>query len=134
LIETLSILSILITDFPSFVSALDLNPPPLTVITPLLSHARPAVRKRATHTLAQFVPLAGLSLFEGLYSSEIRPNLTPVANVEKQRTTVNLVTAIARVSPQRIASVISEVVPGILKALARDDDELRDGSLQVRLI
>lgn len=131
LIETLSILTILISDFPAYVTALELNPPPLVVIAPLLSHARPAVRKRATQTLAQFVPLSSQALFDGLLASDIRPNLAPTAALEKQRTVVNLVAAIARVSPQRIAPALPEVVPAVLKALSRDDDELREGSLQV---
>ncbi|KZV77591.1 TIP120-domain-containing protein [Peniophora sp. CONT] len=130
LIETLSILTILISDFPAYVTALSLNPPPLVVIAPLLSHARPAVRKRATQTLAQFVPLSSQELFDGLLASDIRPNLAPSASLERQRTVVNLLAAIARVSPQRVAPALPEVVPAILKALTRDDDELRESSLQ----
>ena len=125
-------MTILISDFPAYVTALELNPPPLVVIAPLLTHARPAVRKRATQTLAQFVPLSSQDLFDGLLASNIRTNLAPTVGLEQQRTVVNLVAAIARVSPQRIAPALPEVVPAILKALGRDDDELRESSLQVR--
>ena len=131
MIETLSILSILITKYPSFVSSLVLEPQPLKVLTPLLSHPRPAVRKRATITLAQFVPLASANLFNSLMGSEITPNLLSTANIEGQRTTVNLIAALSRTSPQRIASSLGELVPGILKTFSRDDDELKDVSLQV---
>lgn len=54
LIETLSILSILITRFPVHVSSPDIKPQPLSVLTPLLSHPRPAVRKRAIVTLGMW--------------------------------------------------------------------------------
>lgn len=134
LIETLSILSILVTEFPSFIANLDLEPPPLAVISPLLSHPRPAVRKRATQTLAQFAPLASGELFEALLTSEIRSNLSVTVSIEKQRTAVSLIAAIARVTPQRIAPALSEIVPGVLKLISNDDDELRDGSLQVRVL
>lgn len=52
--------------------------------------------------------------------------------MEKQRTTVQLVAAVVRQSPLSIAGVLGDVVPGILKAVQKDDDELREGSLQVR--
>lgn len=60
------------------------------------------------------------------------PNLAQSANVDKQMTTVQLVAAIARSSPQQIAPSLPEIVPGILKATQRDNDELREASLQVR--
>jgi len=102
------------------------------VLTPLLSHGRHAVRKRAIVTLAQFCPLCAQPLFTELLSTDILANLAPSASVEKQRTTVLLVAAIARTSPQRIAVGLAEIVSGVLKAVTRDDDELREGSLQVR--
>jgi cullin-associated NEDD8-dissociated protein 1 len=113
------------------VAGLDLNPQPLTVITPVLSHPRAAVRKRATQTLAQYIPLASADLFQNLLASEILPNLAANANIEKQRTTVGLVAAVARTSPQRIVGSLPEILPGIVKATSRDDDDLREGCLQV---
>lgn len=72
-------------------------------------------------------------MFSGLLSSEMMPNLAPTANVEKQMTMVQLVAAIARSSPQRIAPSLPEIVPGLLKATQRDNDDLREASLQVRI-
>ena len=51
--------------------------------------------------------------------------------VATQRTTVQLIAAIARFSPQIIAPALSDLVPGILKGASQDDDELRESSLQV---
>ena len=131
LIETLSVLSILITRFAAFLSDAGLKPPPLETLSPLLSHPRPAVRKRAIVTLAQFLPVSQAQLFSGLLGSTILPGLAPSASIDQQRTVVQLVTAVARHSPQQIAPVLGDIVPSVLKAVQRDDEELREGSLQV---
>jgi cullin-associated NEDD8-dissociated protein 1 len=131
LIETLAILSILISRFPAHFSSFE--PQPLVVLAPLLAHQRPAVRKRAIITLSQFVPISQPNLFAGLLGSYVFPFLVSSASVEKQRTTVQLVAAIARHSPLQIAPVLGQVVPGILDAIQRDDDELREGGLQVAM-
>ncbi|KAJ6614944.1 armadillo-type protein [Mycena sp. CBHHK59/15] len=130
LVETLAILSILISRFPAHLSSATLSPQPLTVLAPLLVHTRPVVRKRAIITLAQFVPISQGYLFTDLLATHVFPFLASNANVEKQRTTVNLVAAVARTAPTQIAPVLAEIVPGVLKAVQRDDDELREGCLQ----
>ncbi|KAA1468316.1 TIP120-domain-containing protein [Dentipellis sp. KUC8613] len=130
LMETLDILKILITHFPSYVSSLILDPPPIKVLTPLLSHPRIAVRKRAILTLSEFVPITAPERTSELLLTEVIPNLTPAASADKQRTTVQLVAALARSAPQQVAGGIKEIVPSILQAVQRDDDELREGSLQ----
>ena len=132
-IETLAILSILITRFPAYLSDPSLSPPPLTVITPLLSHTRVAVRKRAITTLAQFLPITQPQLFLDLLKTLVIPNLAPSADIDRQRTTVQLVAAVARHSPHQIAPVLNDVVPGIIKAIAKEDEELRESGLQVSL-
>ncbi|KAF8217872.1 armadillo-type protein [Mycena galopus ATCC 62051] len=58
------------------------------------------------------------------------PYLAANANLAKQRTAVNLVATVARTAPTQITPVLAEIVPGVLKAVQRDDDELREGSLQ----
>ncbi|KAF8651023.1 hypothetical protein AX16_004957 [Volvariella volvacea WC 439] len=128
LVETLSILSILVIRFPSHLSGLE--PQPLTVFPPLLSHPRPLVRKRAILTLAQFVPISQPTLVSGLLQTYVFPNLVPGASIDKKRTTVQLVAALARHSPTHISPVLGEIIPGILKAVHQEDEELREGSLQ----
>ncbi|EGN92705.1 hypothetical protein SERLA73DRAFT_98928 [Serpula lacrymans var. lacrymans S7.3] len=130
LIETLSILSILIGRFPVHVSGPSLEPQPLTALAPLLSHPRPAVRKRAILTMSQFVPVAQPELFNNLLQTHVMPFLPASANIEKQRTTIQLIAAIVRQSPQQLAPVLNDIVPGIVKAVQRDDDELREGCIQ----
>ena len=41
-----------------------------------------------------------------------------------------LVAAVARTAPTQIAPVLGDIVPGVVKAVQRDDDELREGRLQ----
>ncbi|KAG9310349.1 armadillo-type protein [Chiua virens] len=130
LLETLSTLSILISRFPAHFADPYLSPQPLTAIAPLLTHSRPAVRKRAISTLSQFVPVAPPELFSALLQSSISPFLAADANLEQQRTTVNLVAAIFRQSPQQLTPSLGDIVPGLLQAVRRDDDELREGCLQ----
>jgi hypothetical protein len=91
------------------------------------------VRKRAIITISQFIPISQPALFSALLVADVLPNLTASATLEKQRTTVQLVAAVARNSPSQIAPVLSNIVPGILQAVEKSDDELREGSLQVRI-
>ncbi|KAF9527112.1 armadillo-type protein [Crepidotus variabilis] len=130
LVETLAILSILISRFPVAIASTTHDPPPLAVLAPLLSHTRPVVRKRAIVTLSQFIPISPPTLFSDLFQANVLPNLSPSAGLEKQRTTVQLIAAVVRHSPSQIAPVLSQIVPGILQAVEKDDDELREGSLQ----
>ena len=89
------------------------------------------MRKRVILTLSQFFPVSPPELCNHLLLTNVLPNLEPNASLEQQRTTVNLVTAILRQSPQQLTASLGEIIPGILRAVQRDDDELREGCLQV---
>ena len=128
-IETLSILSILISRFPKYLSNPDLDPQPVAVLLPLLGHARVAVRKRTILTLSQFLPGAQQQVFDDLVKTIIIPGLQ--ANIEERRTTVQLVAAVTRQSPQKIAPILNDLVPGVLNNAAKEDDELREYTLHV---
>jgi hypothetical protein len=55
----------------------------MKALTPLLSHQRPAVRKRAVTTLAVLVSASGdVKLFEGLVNNTIVKNLKRVVALE----------------------------------------------------
>ncbi|CAE7220838.1 unnamed protein product, partial [Rhizoctonia solani] len=123
LIETLATLTILVTRFPSQVPPQE----PMTVLTPLLLHGRPAVRKRAISTIASFVPTLSQGDLQQFIASTILPGLQPSASLEKQRTTVHLVAAVARY----LASSLNDVVPSVLDGVKKDDEELREAGLQL---
>lgn len=97
----------------------------------MLSHPRPAVRKRAITTLALFLPTSPPPRFAELLVTNIFPGLNPSASIDQQRTTIQLVAAVARHSPHQIAPTLNDIVPDIIKAVQRDDEELRESCLQV---
>jgi cullin-associated NEDD8-dissociated protein 1 len=131
LIEVLSILSILISRFPSNLAGATHHKSPLKVLAPLLSHPRQVVRKRAIVTISQFIPLSPRPLWTELLQKDILSSFAAGVAVDKQRTTVQLVASVARHSPLQISPVLDEIVPGILKAIQEDDEELRENGLQV---
>ena len=118
----------MISRFPAYLSDPGLQPAPLGVLTPLLNHSRPAVRKRAITTLAQFLPLSQSE--SNLVKTTILPALASGTRAEQQRTVVQLVAAVARHSPHHIAPYMKDIVTGVLSAVSKDDEELKDGSLQ----
>lgn len=122
-------LSILIARFPGFLASVDLQPAPLTVLAPLLGHTRPAVHKRAISTLAQFIPVTPPVLFQELLTRDVLPGIASGSS-ERQQTMVQLVAAVARHSALRIAPVLEEIVPSILKAVKKEEEELRESCLQ----
>ncbi|RPD59457.1 TIP120-domain-containing protein [Lentinus tigrinus ALCF2SS1-6] len=128
LIETLAILSILITRFPAYLA--NVEPQPVPTLTPLLTHSRPAVRKRAITTLAQFLPHAQPQDTGTLLNAVVLPGLAPSASIDKQRTVVQLVAAIARHSPHQIAPTVGDIIPSLLKDVQREDEELVESCLQ----
>jgi len=129
LVETLSILSILIVRFPANLTSLSFDAHPLTTLAPLLSHPRPIVRRRAITTISQYIPLSPPEIVSDLMSTDVLPNLQPKAPLDKQRTTVQLTAALARHSPGHITPVLDQIIPGILKAAQKEDEELRENSL-----
>lgn len=128
-IETLSILTILVGRFPSYLA--DIQPSPVITFIPLLTHTRPAVRKRAVLALAQFLPSTSSEAFSSLVTSTVQPALAPNAQLEHQRTIVQLIGAIARYAPQQLTPFLNVVVPAVLSLASRDDADSREGILQV---
>jgi cullin-associated NEDD8-dissociated protein 1 len=133
LIEALSILSILISRFPAHLASSCASQPPLKILAPLLAHPRTVVRKRAITTISQFISVSSPQLFSELLEVHVFYYLQEGnSNTDRQRTTVQLVAALARNSSKHISQVLPAVVPGILRTVQRDDPDLREGSLQVK--
>lgn len=103
----------------------------LKATTPLLSHGRPAVRKRAVAALATLIPTtASSNVFDTLVSTTILPTLQPGAADDHFRTSVSLVAALARSAPTRIGPRVGELVPLVLAGATKEDDEAKEGVLQ----
>ncbi|GJJ09394.1 hypothetical protein Clacol_003616 [Clathrus columnatus] len=129
-LEALSILSILVTRFPAHMTVLNPKPHPVQVIIPLLEHNRSAVRKKAISTLALFLPSAPPEVVDSLLRNVIMSSLNSSSATMMQRSSIQLVAAITRVSPQLISAVLSDMIPGILRGTSKEDDEERENSLQ----
>lgn len=118
------------TRFPAyFSSSISL---PLPLLTPLLSHPRPVVRKRAITTISQIIPLSSPDSFSEMLKTEMLPNLAPAAPNDKQKTIVQLVSSVARLSTQQISPVVGQITPAIVQSLQKEDEELRESCLQVK--
>jgi len=79
---------------------------------------------------AQFLPFTPAESFPQIVQTVLVPGLAPSANLDQQRTIVQLVGGVGRYSPQKIAPVLADLVPGVLNACNRDDAELRESALQ----
>jgi hypothetical protein len=67
-----------------------------------------------------------------MLKTEILPNLSPAAPNDKQKTIVQLVSSVARLSTQQISPVVGQITPAIVQSLQKEDEELRESCLQVQ--
>ncbi|KWU42987.1 TIP120-domain-containing protein, partial [Rhodotorula sp. JG-1b] len=136
-VDSLDLVSDILSRFESTVrSNTHLQQSILKATTPLLSHGRPAVRKRAVAALATLIPTtttASSNVFDTLVSTTILPTLqasTSTRGDDQFRTSVSLVAALARSAPTRIGPRVAELVPLVLVGATKDDDEAKEGVLQ----
>lgn len=132
LIEMLAILSILVQRFPIYLA--DVEPSPVSTILPLVDHSKTPVRRRAVIVLAQAIPITPPARTEKLIYETVLPALTSKSTLESQRSTVLLVGAMGRYAPVQIADSLQSVIPSLLELAAKDDEELRENVLQVRVL
>ncbi|GAA5863674.1 hypothetical protein JCM3774_001210 [Rhodotorula dairenensis] len=136
LVDSLDLISDILSRFESTVrSNTHLQQSILKATTPLLSHGRPAVRKRAVSALATLVPTTAstsASVFDTLVSNTILPSLQSgnTSTDDQFRTSVSLVSALARSAPSQIGPKVAELVPLVLAGASKDDDEAKEGVLQ----
>lgn len=131
LIDSLDVLSDLFARFPrSVLENAQLQKTGLQSMLPLLSHPRVAVRKRATTALGALAAHSSSETFTQL-STKVSVDLSEEAksDVDRTKTVVQLVGALARSSPRRVGRRLPEFMPRVLATASRDDDELREASL-----
>ena len=73
---------------------------------------------------------ADATLFNSLITGTVTKALNG-SNSERLKTAVSLVGALAKSAPTKMGKKAADLVPLILKAAAKDGDELREGALQV---
>lgn len=133
-------------------AAASLTPSPVEVFIPLMEQNRSAVRKKAIFTLgkdfgpfhitpaftelyaAQFLPSTSHHVVNSLLRNSIITSLNGPSATIMQKSSILLIAAITRTSPQLITPVLSDLLPGILKATSREDEEEKETSVQARLL
>ncbi|KAM0790577.1 hypothetical protein ACM66B_004444 [Microbotryomycetes sp. NB124-2] len=131
LIDSLDIVTDILSRFESTIRTLPhIQSAALKAIVPLLSHSRPAVRKRAITTLSTLVSAAGDGkLFDTLVTGTAIKLLQSL-DAESLKTAVNLSGALTRAVPGKMGKKAKNVIPLVLQTLdANDDDELKEGAL-----
>ncbi|GEM12805.1 cullin-associated NEDD8-dissociated protein 1 [Rhodotorula toruloides] len=130
-LDSLDLLSDILSRFETTIRTLPvIQSSILKASTSLLSHGRAAVRKRTVSTLAVLIPsAASADVFDKLIAGTVLPALQG-SDAEHLHTAVSLVGALARSAPSLIGPKAGELVPPVLKAAERDDDEAKEGVLQ----
>ncbi|PWN28611.1 TIP120-domain-containing protein [Jaminaea rosea] len=130
IIDSLDVLADLFLRFPrNLVENAGLQKAGLQSLLPLLGHSRVAVRKRATSALSTLAASSSSEVFTQL-SSAISTDLSGT-DTERIKTVVQLVGALARLSPRRLGRRLPDFMPRIVEnAQKEDDDELRETCLQ----
>lgn len=134
ILDSLDLLSDILSRFCSTLSSnTALQTSILRACTPLLSNGRAAVRKRTVSTLAILINTSSGSpaLLNGFLEDTILPSLKG-DDSEKLRTSISLVGALARTAPAQLSPKVGELVPLVLAGSAKNDEEGKEGVLQVR--
>jgi cullin-associated NEDD8-dissociated protein 1 len=101
----------------------------LQALLPNLTNPRTAVSKRVVTALGSLAGCCSDTLFFSLISNTVMPGLR---NTEPLmlKNSVFLAGVLARASPERLATVLTDLVPLVVKVSEVNDEELRDTSLQ----
>ncbi|CAO0798288.1 unnamed protein product [Mucor circinelloides] len=129
--DTLDILSELLARFGGQIT-LDQQTQIQSVLLPLLSHNRAAIRKRITVSIGYLVVHTNDELFNHLFTF-IMDGLNNSANSsEKLRTLVQCAGVLSRYNTARLGKHLAQVIPIIANytSKAEEDDELREICLQ----
>ncbi|PWY98205.1 TIP120-domain-containing protein [Testicularia cyperi] len=129
LIDSLDILAEVITKFaPAVAQNLQLQKTILNSVVPIMAHSRAAVRKRSLAVLGALGSCATSDIFTQL-SVHVSHDLQS-GSLEQCKTAIQLIAIFARTSPRRLGRRLPEFMPQVIDATAKDDDEVREVSLQ----
>ncbi|KAK4052490.1 hypothetical protein OIV83_002292 [Microbotryomycetes sp. JL201] len=131
LIDSLDIVTDILSRFESTIRGMPhIQSAALKSIVPLLSHSRPAVRKRAIATLSTLVTASGDGKLLDTLVTGTAIKLLQSSDEESLKTAVNLTGSLTRAVPSKMGKKTKNVVPLVLQTLdANDDDELKEGAL-----
>ncbi|EGG09774.1 uncharacterized protein MELLADRAFT_42468 [Melampsora larici-populina 98AG31] len=102
----------------------------IKVLEPLIANPRPAVTKRSVIALGSLAGCCTDVNFETLITKVVMPRLKQEEDVAKLKIATLLVGVLAKTSAARLSQTISNVVPLIISAQNKKDDELTETCLQ----
>lgn len=102
----------------------------IKVLEPLIANPRPAVTKRSVIALGSLAGCCTDVNFETLITKVVMPRLQQNEDVGKLKIATLLVGVLAKTSALRLSQTISNVVPLIIGAQNKKDDELTETCLQ----
>ncbi|KAI9236724.1 MAG: putative tip120 [Podila humilis] len=128
--DALDILSEVLFRFGSILATTNLQDKTATALFALLSHARPALRKRATLAIGNLVAHIPDNIFEDLMKHILQGLESSKNSPERLRTYIQCTGTISRSNAPRFGKFLSNVAPLVIKYTELDDDELRENALQ----
>lgn len=126
----LDILSDLLIRFENYYRAYPaIQTQALKALEPLLANPRPTVTKRAVTAVGSLAGCCTDTIFSSMITKIVMPRLRQ-EDVGKMKNATLLVGVLAKTSPTRLARTIPELVPLIISACEKEDDELMETNLQ----
>ncbi|KAF9091293.1 Cullin-associated NEDD8-dissociated protein 1 [Mortierella sp. AD031] len=130
LMDSLDILSEVLLRFGNILATTNLQKQTANTLFTLLSHSRPALRKRATMAIGHLVAHVPDDIFEDLLKKILSGLETSKNSPDRLRTYIQVTGTISRSNAPRFGKFLSAVAPSVIKYTELDDDELRENALQ----
>ncbi|KAF9154219.1 Cullin-associated NEDD8-dissociated protein 1 [Linnemannia schmuckeri] len=128
--DSLDILSEVLLRFGNIFATIGLQKQTANTLFALLSHARPALRKRATTAIGHLVAHMPDDIFEDLLKKILNGLETSKNSPDRLRTYIQVTGTISRSNAPRFGKFLPGVAPSVIKYTDLDDDELRENALQ----
>ncbi|KAG0346276.1 Cullin-associated NEDD8-dissociated protein 1 [Podila humilis] len=128
--DALDILSEVLFRFGGILATTNLQEKTATALFTLLSHSRPALRKRATLAIGNLVAHIPDNIFEDLMKHILAGLEASKNSPERLRTYIQCTGTISRSNAPRFGKFLCSVAPLVIKYTEIDDDELRENALQ----
>ncbi|KAF9289311.1 Cullin-associated NEDD8-dissociated protein 1 [Mortierella alpina] len=128
--DSLDVLSEVLLRFGNILATTNLQKQTASTLFALLSHSRPALRKRATLAIGHLVAHVPDDIFEDLMKKILNGLETSKNSTDRLRTYIQVSGTISRSNAPRFGKFLSGVAPLVIKYTDLDDDELRENALQ----
>ncbi|KAG0258254.1 Cullin-associated NEDD8-dissociated protein 1 [Mortierella polycephala] len=128
--DSLDILGEVLLRFGNILATTNLQKQTANTLFVLLSHSRPALRKRATLAIGYLVAHVPDDIFEDLMRKILNGLETSKDSTDRLRTYIQVSGTISRSNAPRFGKFLSGVAPLVIKYTELEDDELCENALQ----